>query len=148
MIYLYIYNYVYTSCVTYKVLMVFIFGVKITRNIQFWTSMVVHGWQSTCQCRGHRFSPWSRKTPHASEQLSPWTTATEDWAPRAFAPQQKMRSPCTAVTSSLRSPQLEKAHAQQWRPSAVKKIKITNLLKRNIQFCVKYCNIYLFTTMF
>ena len=26
---------------------------------------------STCQCRGHMFDPWSRKTPQAAEQLSP-----------------------------------------------------------------------------
>ena len=28
------------------------------------------------QCRGHRFDPWSRKIPHAAEQLSPCTTTT------------------------------------------------------------------------
>ena len=26
---------------------------------------------------GHRFEPWSRKIPHAAEQLSPCATATE-----------------------------------------------------------------------
>ena len=25
------------------------------------------GWKSICQCRGHRFDPWSRKIPHAME---------------------------------------------------------------------------------
>ena len=29
------------------------------------------------QCRGHRFDPWSRKIPHATEQLSPCATAIE-----------------------------------------------------------------------
>ena len=29
------------------------------------------GKKSACQCQGHRFHPWSRKIPHASEQLSP-----------------------------------------------------------------------------
>ena len=27
--------------------------------------------ESACQCRGHRFKSWSRKIPHATEQLSP-----------------------------------------------------------------------------
>ena len=35
------------------------------------------GKESTCQCRRHRFNPWSRKIPHAAEQLSPCTTTTE-----------------------------------------------------------------------
>ena len=35
------------------------------------------GWESTCQCRGHGFEPWSGKIPHATEQLGPWATTTE-----------------------------------------------------------------------
>ena len=35
------------------------------------------GWESACQCRGHRFEPWSGKIPHAAEQLGPWATTTE-----------------------------------------------------------------------
>ena len=34
-------------------------------------------WESACQCRGHGFEPWSRKIPHAAEQLSPCATTTE-----------------------------------------------------------------------
>ena len=30
--------------------------------------------ESACQCRGHGFEPWSRKIPHAAEQLSPRAT--------------------------------------------------------------------------
>ena len=33
--------------------------------------------ESACQCRGHRFEPWSGKIPHAAEQLSPCATTTE-----------------------------------------------------------------------
>ena len=33
--------------------------------------------ESACQCRGHRFEPWSRKIPHAAEQLSPCAITTE-----------------------------------------------------------------------
>ena len=29
------------------------------------------GWESTCQCRGQEFEPWSGKIPHAVEQLGP-----------------------------------------------------------------------------
>ena len=32
---------------------------------------------STCQCRRHRFIPWSGRIPRASEQLSPCATTTE-----------------------------------------------------------------------
>ena len=35
------------------------------------------GKESTFQCRGHGFEPWSGKIPHAAEQLSPCTTITE-----------------------------------------------------------------------
>ena len=52
--------------------------------------------QSTCQCRGHGFKPWSRKIPWATGQLSLWATATEPtghsfWSPRAHA-----LEPCSA----------------------------------------------------
>ena len=33
--------------------------------------------ESTCQCRGHGFDPWSGKNPHAAGQLRPCTTTTE-----------------------------------------------------------------------
>ena len=44
------------------------------------------GWESACQWRGHRFTPWSRKIPHAMEQLSRRATTTEPvqnnyWSP-------------------------------------------------------------------
>ena len=42
-----------------------------------------------------------------------------------------MRNPCTAIKSSLHSPQLKKAHAQQQRPSTAKnnlKATLINLL--------------------
>ena len=35
------------------------------------------GEESTCQCREHGFNPWSRKIPHAVEQLSPCATTAE-----------------------------------------------------------------------
>ena len=38
------------------------------------TSLVASGWESTCQCRGHGFYPWSGKMPQALEPLSPCAT--------------------------------------------------------------------------
>ena len=48
-------------------------------GLPWWRS----GWESACQCRGHRFEPWSRKIPHAVEQLGSWATTTEParWEP-------------------------------------------------------------------
>ena len=39
--------------------------------------------ESTCQCRGQRFDPWSTNIPHAKEQLSLCATADEPvlWSP-------------------------------------------------------------------
>ena len=42
-----------------------------------WLPWWCSGWESTCQCRGHGFKPWSGKIPHAVEQLGPWATTTE-----------------------------------------------------------------------
>ena len=50
-----------------------IFGKYNLLGLPWWCS----GWESTCQCRGHGFEPWSRKIPHATEQLSPCATTTE-----------------------------------------------------------------------
>ena len=42
-------------------------------GLPWWCS----GLESACQCRGHRFEPWSWKIPHAAEQLSLHATTTE-----------------------------------------------------------------------
>ena len=46
---------------------------KTIAGLPWWLS----GKESTCQCRKHKFDPWSRKTPHAAEQLSPCATKRE-----------------------------------------------------------------------
>ena len=48
---------------------------------------------------GHRFNLWSRKIPHATEQLNLGTTATESIHPRARVPPQE--------ASATRSPKLD-----------------------------------------
>ena len=35
------------------------------------------GKESACKCRRHRLDPWSRKSPHAAEQLSLCAAAVE-----------------------------------------------------------------------
>ena len=67
-----------------------------------------------------RHNYWACALEPASQLLSLHATTTETHMPRARAPQQRgataMRSPRTAMKSSPRSPQLEKACAQQRRP--------------------------------
>ena len=93
------------------------------------------GKESTCQCRVRRFHPRARKMPHALGQLSLSTTTIEPvchscWGPHAWSACSAtreavaVRSPCTTVKSSPRSPQLKKALVQQRRPSAENKDKI------------------------
>ena len=81
------------------------------------------GLESACQYRGHGFDPWSTKTPHAMEQLSPCTTATK--ASYLELVLRNKRSPCNekTVQHNERSPhlqQLERACVQQQKPSAAK----------------------------
>ena len=40
-------------------------------------SLVAQWLRIACQCSGHGFEPWSRKIPHATEQLSLCATTTE-----------------------------------------------------------------------
>ena len=50
---------------------------KCTNGPPWWSS----GYESTPQCRGHRFNPWSRKISHAAEQLSLWPSVSwNSWA--------------------------------------------------------------------
>ena len=54
-------------------------------GLPWWSS----GEESACQCRGHRFDPWSGMIPHASDQLSPYATAAKSAHSRACALQQE-----------------------------------------------------------
>ena len=70
---------------------------KVSQGLPWW----VCGEESTCQWRRHEFNPWSKKIPHAAEQLSPCATTAEPVLraygqrlpqpphPRAHAPQQE-----------------------------------------------------------
>ena len=68
-------------------------------GLPWWLS----GEEAICQCRRHRFDPWSRRTAHAAEQLSlcPTTThpcaldpgSSNDWAHVPHVPW----SPCSLL---------------------------------------------------
>ena len=82
------------------------------------------GWESACWCKGNGFSPWSRKIPHAVEQLSPNAATTEPTHCRTCAPQQEKPRQWKAHAPKLENCphllQLEKALTQHQRPSTVK----------------------------
>ena len=65
---------------------------KYSWGLPWWLS----GKESACQCRKHRFDPWSRKIPHASEQL---------WEPQLLKPVHP-RELCSATreATAMRSP--------------------------------------------
>ena len=71
---------------------------------------------------------------HVPQILSPRAATTEACMPRACAPQQReataMRSMHTAMRSSPRLPQLEKARTQQQRPNAAKNKNINKKQKQ------------------
>ena len=91
-------------------------------GLPWWSS----GQESACQHRGHGLSPWCRKgwIPHATQQLSLCATTTEPLRPRGRTLKQERprqwKACAPQLESSPHSPQLEKAHMQQWRPSAAK----------------------------
>ena len=83
-------------------------------------------WESACQCRGHRFNPWSRKIPHAIGAAKPvrhnygslWSLALQPqmlrpMCPRAHALQRKKPPQWAArppqLESSPQLPPLEKS---------------------------------------
>lgn len=83
--------------------------------------------ESTCQCRGRWFDPWSGEIPHAQGHTSP-CTATTAWALSGLGAamteaqhlQPVLRSKKRPGSSS-HSPQLEKAGAQQQNRAATNK---------------------------
>ena len=67
-----------------------------TRGLPWWLG----GKDSTCQCKTHGLDSWSRKIPHATEQLSLCATSTEACTPQSL---------CYATRETLW--QVEKASA-------------------------------------
>ena len=54
---------------------------KLYKNISLGIPWWASGNESTNQCKGHGFDPWSGKIPHAMEQLSPVAMTTEARVP-------------------------------------------------------------------
>ena len=63
----------FTFTWTYIAPLVYLFNTWLYHGLPWWLSVK----ESTCQCRRHEFNPWSRKMPHAMEQLSLCTTIIE-----------------------------------------------------------------------
>ena len=51
--------------------------IKAIRYMNLGLPWWLSGKESACQCRIHKFDPWSKKISHAKEQLSPSTTIIE-----------------------------------------------------------------------
>ena len=123
-----------------------------TSKIIVGTSLVAQ--ESACQCRGHRFEPWSGKNPHARRATKPvrhnyWACALEPashnyWArmPELLKPARldpvlhnkrshRNEKPRPTMKSSPCSPQLEKTRLQQRRPNTAK----NKLKKKKKQMC-------------
>ena len=86
---------------------------------------MAQGSESACWCRGLGFNPWSRRIPHALEQLSPGTTTADAHVPRVGAAKQEKpprwaaRTPRPeSVFLEKHSPQLGKTRVQQCRMNA------------------------------
>ena len=54
---------------------------KLYKNISLGIPWWASGNESTNQCKGHGFDPWSGKVPPATEQLSPGAMTTEACVP-------------------------------------------------------------------
>ena len=95
-------------------------------RIPWWSS----GWESVCQGRGHRFDPWSRKTPDAAGN---WACEPQLRKPVHLCPAtRKAAAPRDPHIATKRSPhllQLERACVQKWIPIAAKK------KSRNLAIC-------------
>ena len=81
------------------------------------------GWESACQCRGHRFTGWSRKIPLSVGPLS--LCVTSYWACTCSAMRSHSRNQRKPITVTKTSLQPEKACAQPWRPHRNQRKPIT-----------------------
>ena len=103
------------------------------------------GKESAYQCRRYRFDSWSRKIPHATEQLSPCTTTIEACAPRAHALQQEKPLQwevyALQLESNPRRPQLEKSPGSNKDPAQPKRKKIifNNFIFKKLQGLPRWC---------
>ena len=137
---------VYSQLPQYHLLKDFFLPLKclgtLVNNQLTGASLWLSGKEFTCRCRRHGFNPWSRKLPHAAEQLclctstiepvlqSPEATSTEPthrsyWSPHTWSlctPTREataMRSPCIAARGKPLLGATREKPPQQQRPSTV-----------------------------
>ena len=63
--------------ILYKLLKQSLLHHQLYKILRMWLCWWLSGKKSACQCRRHRFDPWSRKNPHIEEQLSLCTVTIE-----------------------------------------------------------------------
>ena len=94
---------------------------KLFHKTEKRASLVVQWLRIRLPMQGTRVWAWSGKIPHAAEQPGPWATTTEPECPEPVLTEAAIvRGPRTAMKGGPRSPQLEKALAQKWRPNTAK----------------------------
>ena len=93
-------------------------------GLLLWSS----GWESACQCKGHRFDPWSGRIPHALGQLSPFATTTEAWTQKPVICNKKSHYSEKPEHQNEEWPPLTATRESLWqqRPSTAKKKKKKN----------------------
>ena len=77
-------------------------------GLPWWSS----GWESTCQGRGHRFDPWSRRILNVVEQLGP----DSDGPSRLLgeAPRMELKTTLGSFQKISAMERLPPASHQQW----------------------------------
>ena len=112
-------------------------------GLPWWLS----GKESACHWKRHGFNPWSRKIPHAVEELSPCITTMEPmlWSPGTAAIETVhrpgscsarreatvMRGPRAATTEKTPLTTTRKKPVWQWRPSTAKNKELNNILTQS-----------------
>ena len=92
---------------------------RVMSGLPSWSS----GWESTYQCKGHAFNPWSRKIPRTLGQpqlLSLLSREPQLLSPQIVTNKPKHQKPTFCDKRIPYSLQLEKVRVQQWRPRAAK----------------------------
>ena len=88
--------------------------IKSSAGLPWWLSDE----ESACQCRRHRFNPWSGKFPHAAEQWSPWVTVAEPvrwaWGTGCGAVKPTSHSGWARALSLGHRLRISEAHESQW----------------------------------
>ena len=101
-------------------------------RLQFWASLVV-SWLGIHLVMRTWFDPWSRKTPRATEQPSPWATTVEPVGPRPLSSETR---DATAVRSLCSAPGEQPLPTARGRPRPAAKTSAVQIkIKKKKQLC-------------